>query len=98
MNFTKFSENLGRKIENDLYWLRLVTYTEPVRARAELFTITQTPDIPLYLFDCSDLSPCSGIWNLGAPVRVSVLLICPVAVAEFQGTQIKDIASEYLRL
>ena len=68
MNFTKFSENLGRKIENDLYWLRLVTYTEPVRARADPFTdrrhIAQMPDIPLRRFGVLIFrhAPAYGIW------------------------------------
>ena len=37
MNFTKSSWNLGWKIENDLYWLRLVADTGTFRLRSDHF-------------------------------------------------------------
>ena len=95
-NFTKFSWNLGWKIENDLYWLRLVADTVPVLARADLFADMSRIGGILHkcrMYRCACLVSWSftmlRLWNPVALLRVSFLLIRPGVAAEFQSAQIK---------
>jgi len=73
---------LGWKIENDLYWLWLVTDTGPVRVRADPFADPLRISGILHkclIYRCAGLVSWSfamlRIWNPGALLRVSFLLI-----------------------
>ena len=96
MNFTKFSWNLGWKIENDLYLLRLVADTWHVLARADPFADLLRiggilHKLRIYRFDGWVSWPFAMLrrWNPDALLRVSFLLICPGVATEFQSAQIK---------